>query len=136
MNVLADLMTGTTADLMSQLFGDFENETTNGWKRAANVEATLQAGDDVDYVAVPGCVFHSVLPELNTSDERRRVISAGVLLVPTNLELELSEKDRWQDPSDVIWRPAWISDDNHGFRHIRLTREDRQFSGQTGQPKK
>lgn len=115
-----------SAPILETYFGDDE------WSRAADVETTEQAGDPVVYATVSGCIWHPDVPDLKTDESRRRELIAGSLLVPTALDLVFSVKDRWKDAENVVWRPQTISDDINGFRHVLLTRESRQFSGQTG----
>lgn len=129
MSFLGDLITDTTADLTSELFGDFD---AAAWSHCADVEGKQQASQPVTYTDAEGCVWHPDAPELKAGESRLRVVQSGTLLVPTSLDLTLSDTDRWKDADDVVWKPLTIGQVVHGFQHVRLTREERQFSGQTG----
>lgn len=124
------LHSGLSAPILATYCGD------ESWSVCFDVDGKRQSEEDIDYVSQSGCVWHPDIPNLDTANERRTEVISGTLLVPTELDLALSVKDRWRDASDTIWKPKTISEDIDGFRHVKLTRESRQFSGQTAMPSK
>ena len=130
MSIFGSLFSGSAAPALTAYLGERGDAA---WRLAADVETTLQANLVPSYSAIDGCLWSPDAPDLKVDQDRRREVISGTLLVPISVlddeEVTLSIKDRWKDAANIIWKPQTISDPIHGFRHVTLTKEARQFSG-------